>query len=113
MRGAMPAPESRWAAALGIAALMAALAAAAPVEAADAVVTLVSNIGRNNGSATPVGFDFDSSQRFAAPEHPVYSQPAYSWRLTSVDIAFNIAEPTGTPEPTYAVSIHHSMASGL
>ena len=99
-------------AALGLAALIAALIAAPTPAAADAVITLVSNLGQNNGSATPVGFDVDSSQRFAAPNHPFYSQGTYSWRLTSVDIEFYVAEPSETPEATYTVSIHESMASG-
>ena len=100
-------------AALGLAALMAALIAApAPVAAADAIVTLASNIRQQNHGATPVGFDVDSSQAFRPKPHPAAPWlggiPGDDWRLTSVDIEFEVGNPSGTPEPTYTVSIYEA-----
>ena len=88
-----------WATALGLAVLVAAPTPAAADPAPDAIVTLASNIGQQNHGATAVGFDVDSSQGFIIDR-------ANKWTLTSVDIEFEVGNPSGTPEPTYAVKIY-------
>ena len=99
-----------WAAAFGLAVLV---AVPAPAASEDAIVTLASNIGQQNHGATPVGFDVDSSQGFRPKAHPAAPWlggiKGDDWRLTSVDIEFEVGNPSGTPEPTYTVSLYKTF----
>ncbi|MDE0196229.1 MAG: fibronectin type III domain-containing protein, partial [bacterium] len=101
MQGSMAATESRWAAALGLAALIAALVAA-PTAAAAQVVKLVSNTGQSSEGAGTSNLATDYNQNF----YFFHGANPTGYMLTAVDIEFKVGNPSGTTEPTYTVTVH-------